>query len=201
MPARGQVAITTVLKHNNRMAFIKAGHWPAAALLLAFAVLPACSKEEKKAPEPVSRDWAVTLQRDGTGYKLPVKLMNVFLVEDESYPEKFRIEGEGLQLVGEIPVEVHIGYGVNWSVLIDRPVEIRGSYNFWGAEEPSYIQLPDLPRYEVIGGTLNVEKTSGTSAGVDGDLAIHGTITLKVKTALGEETLQGTFFIHGVTWG
>ena len=63
------------------------------------------------------------------------------------------------------------------------------------------IQIPDLPRYKVLGGTLNVEKTSGTRPGIDGDLAIHGTITLVVETALGEELLRGTFFIHGVTWG
>jgi hypothetical protein len=172
------------------------------AFALAVAlVVSSCSGKEEKAEGTADRDWRITLVRDGATYKLPVTVMSVFLAEDESYPEKFKIEGDGLQFVGEFPAGVHVGYGVNWSVLIDRPVDIQETYNFWGTDEPSYLTFPDLPRYRVLGGTFTVAKTGGTTAGVDGDLSIHGKIVLKVNTPLGEETLEGTFVIHGVTWG
>lgn len=187
------------MKHMKRSAFLR---WLGAALSLALAVSTSCSKENGGASsESSGSEWAITLERDGASYNLPVKLLNVFLVDDESYPETFKIEGQDVLLVGEFQSDVHVGYGVDWSVLVGRTVEIRESYEFWDGVVSSHVIFPGLSAYRVLGGSFEVEKVTGAYAGVDGDLALHGLITLKVETALGEETLVGTFVIHGVTWG
>lgn len=173
----------------------------AVLLLLAAVLIASCSSGDQGGQPKSGRNWGLALDVDGAEYTVPSELMNVYLVEDENYPETFLIEGENLLLVGEFPLEVHVGYEEEWARLFGKPVTIRSSYDFRDGVRESYIRLPERTRYRVLDGSFAAGKLTGTYAGLEGDLTLHGTITLRVETPSGEKTLTGTFAFHCVSWG
>ncbi|MCK6470295.1 MAG: hypothetical protein L6R28_01000 [Planctomycetes bacterium] len=172
-----------------------------AALVLGF--LAGCGSDgPKKGPDgkPV---WEVTLDVDGTETKLPVKLINVYLYDDDVTPESYQFEGEGTLLLGSFPKGVSVGYGEEWNVLIGKEIAISttgGDPHAPGAT--SSLTLPGAGKLTVTGGSWKVEKYTGEFAGTDGDRTLHGTITIIAKTSGGEtKTYTGTFVVQCISWG
>lgn len=146
--------------------------------------------------------WEVTLDVDGKETKLPIKLINVYLYDDDS-PETYQFEGEGTLLLGTFPQGVSVGYGEEWNVLVGKEISISttgGDPHAPGAT--SSLTLPGVGLLTVTGGSWKVEKYTGEFAGTDGDRTLHGTITIIAKTAGGEtKTYTGTFMVQCISWG
>lgn len=170
--------------------------WP----VIAFVLLVACSSGEKKS-ESRSGDWQLTFTYGGDEVALPLEHLHVYLVDDEaSDPEVFEMAGSGVALTGRIPMDTHVSYGEHWDVLFGKTIPIEAS---GGASEDiiSYVQLPDGTKAFVIDGSLVPEKIEGKTSGIDGDMTLVGTFTLRVRTGTGEENIAGRFAVHCVTLG
>jgi len=169
-------------------------------VLVACALLVACSSGEKKS-ETKSGDWQLTFTYDGDEVALPLEHLHVYLVDNEALdPEVFEMAGTGVALTGRIPMDTHVSYGEHWDVLFGKAIPIEAS---GGASEEiiSYVQLPDGSKAFVIDGALVPEKIEGKTSGLDGDLTLVGTFTMRVRTGMGEENIAGRFAVHCVTLG
>jgi hypothetical protein len=127
--------------------------------------------------------------------------MNVFLVENESYPESFEVLGNGLALVGDFPTDVHAGYGEKLQLLLGKTVYFSEKGGDPQEPEESTLTLPGKPAMKVLGGWFVAENFSGKQAGSTGDMALSGRITIRVQTDAGEKTIDETFAAHCVSWG
>lgn len=145
--------------------------------------------------------WELKLDMDGKQVTMPLEIMNVYLVEDHQYPEIFEIEGDGVVLVGQFPLDIHVDYEENWKLLIGKEIKISASGGDPRNERNSSIKPPEQKAMKVLGGTFVCEKFSGQYAGRDGDMTLSGKITLRVSTPSGEKTYSGTFAVHCVSWG
>jgi len=143
--------------------------------------------------------WTLTLTRDGVEHTLDTEIMNIFLTEDESYPEIFDMRGTAFRLVGELPASV--GYEENFEALFAKAVKIDAEGGDPREAGMSFLQLPGESKWRVVGGTWVPEKRSGKMEGLDGDITLTGRIMLQVETGAGVETLTGILSIHVVTWG
>ncbi len=148
-----------------------------------------------------SRTWELVVDIDGTQVKIPLDVMNVYLVEDVAYPETFEILGDGVSLVGKFPIDLHVGYEEDWQKLIDHEITISDSYEGYREIRSSTIILPGREPMTVLGGTLVFDSVTGKYAGRDGDITLAGEVTLRVKTPSGQVDLKGTIAVHGVSWG
>src|SRR5262249_57399828 len=78
--------------------------------------------------------WALVLKVSGADVRIPLKAMNVLLFKDEEYakqnPSVFQIEGDGVQLIGEIAAADNVDYGEHWEPLISKPLAIKPSRHF-----------------------------------------------------------------------
>jgi hypothetical protein len=144
----------------------------------------------------------MVLKVDGADVKIPLKVMNVLLFKDEEYakqnPSVFQIEGTGVQLLGEIAPADNVDYGEHWERLVNKMLTIKASGEFHRDPIDSKIALPGEPEVAVTGGTLFVEKFTGTLSGSEGNKTLSGKITLQLSDG---RTLKGTFAVHAVTWG
>ena len=162
------------------------------------------SEEEYAAKdrEASKATWALVLKVDGADVRIPLEAMNVLLFKDEAYakqnPSVFAIEGSGVHLIGEIAAADNVDYGEHWERLINKMLTIKASGQFHRDPVDSKIALPGTPEIAVTGGTMFVEKYSGTWAGSDGNKTLLGKITIQLSNG---RTLKGTFAVHAVTWG
>jgi hypothetical protein len=143
----------------------------------------------------------MVLNHNGASVIIPLEVMNVYLVEDENYPEYFSIQGDGVVLGGDFPEGIHVGYDEQWKLLFGKSIVIgpRGGDPY--DQQDSFIELSPGVRSRVAGGTLIFEKLSGRTAGSEGDLALTGRIMLIVETDAGAQNVMGTISVHCVTWG
>jgi hypothetical protein len=170
------------------------------SFILIFA-LTACSKDDSGEVNRDPSKWKIVLQVDGKEVSLPLKVMDVYLVDDENYPESYYIKGDGVSLLGEFPDGIHVGYGEKWDALFDEMILISQQGGDPYNTRASQISLPGQPGLKVTDGYFIVSKLTGKYAGSKGDLTLHGTISLTVETSSGEKTYEGTFAVHCVSWG
>jgi hypothetical protein len=145
-------------------------------------------------------DWKLQVEWAGSTQELPIERFDIYLVEDEQDPEIFEMYGEGLMLVGEFPLDLHVDYGEKFEALIGRPIKLAPSGGDPGDLKQSFVTLGGM-RVPVLGGTFTVEKISGKWAGSEGNKTVFGTIELRVPGADGETTVRGRFASNVVTWG
>ena len=164
-------------------------------------LISACSSTDSGKPNRDPSQWKITLDVDGSDVSIPLKVMDVYLVEDKSYPEIYYIKGKGVHLLGEFPDGVHVGYGEKWDVLFDEMILISEQGDDPYNPRASEISLPGQPKLAVKDGYIVFSKLTGKYAGSSGDLTLHGTISLTVETSSGEKTFEGTISVHCVSWG
>jgi hypothetical protein len=177
-------------------------------LILALSLLCAagCGVSEEAAAakdrESSKATWALVLKVDGADVSIPLKVMNVLLFKDEEYakqnPSVFAIEGNGVQLIGEIDAADNVDYGEHWERLVNKMLTIKASGQFHRDPVDSKIALPGTPEIAVTGGTMFVQKYTGKWSGSEGNKTLSGKITIQLSDG---RTLEGTFAVHAVTWG
>ena len=171
-------------------------------VILCAALLPSagCSGGESGGRSAAVPPWELTLIVDGQTVTLPLSVMNVYLVEDHRYPETYQIEGDGVMLAGEFPLDVYVDYDEAWEKLLGKSIAIKPKGGDYGATE-SMLTLPGYGRLKVVGGSFTSDKYSGKYAGMEGDLTLSGKITIRVQTDAGEKEYSGTFAVQCVSWG
>ena len=144
--------------------------------------------------------WKIQLEWAGTNVEASLERMDIYLVDDESYPEIFEIMGNDAVLVGEFPVSTHVGYGEDWQKIFGVPIEIRASGGDPREPKTSWIRLNGT-QVPVSGGTIRFERITGKWDGSEGDKTLWGTIELRIPGADGDRTVTGKIATHAVTWG
>ena len=165
--------------------------------------LVGCAGDEEadRAERLAQRTPALRLMVGQEEVTLPLEMMDIFLVEEYSYPETFEMRGPGVLLVGEFPLDVHVGYEANLEVLRGRDIALQPSGG--GSFEPkaSILKLPGGARLAVLGGRFMVDQSTGPREGVKGDGTLSGRISIQVQDASGLMTLEGDFSVPATTWG
>lgn len=140
----------------------------------------------------------LVIDLDGSSMPVSLETMEVWLTDDPSRPERFEISGDGIAIVGVFPRDVRVDYDENWQVLIGRSIPLSG----WGGdpryEKPAVLTVPGVGQFRVVGGSFTVERIE---AGWNGETPLIGTIELRVRAAVGEKSLHGTFAVKAMTWG
>jgi hypothetical protein len=147
------------------------------------------------------RDWKVKFEGEGADADLALERMDVYLVEDDDeYPEIFEIHGADVVLVGEFPMDLHVGYGEAFEKLVGRAIPVRASGGDPREPKSSFVRLggSNVP---VTGGTFTIEKLTGTWNGSEGDKTCWGTLELRVAGPAGERTVRGRFAVNYCAWG
>lgn len=145
-------------------------------------------------------DWKLTVDWAGATHEMPIERMDIFLVEDEQYPEIFAMYGETVALVGEFPADLHVDYEEAFERLIGRDITIAPSGGDPREPRQSFVTLGGM-RVPVLGGTFRVERVGGKWAGSEGNKTVFGSLQLRIPSAEGETTIRGRFASHAVTWG
>ena len=144
----------------------------------------------------------LALDIDGKTVELKLEKMDIFLVDPEAqaeYPESFEIIGPEVILCGKFPMTTRVGYSEKYEVLKGKSIAItRENID---AREPkrSSLVVPGLGEALVEDGSSFVVNKIGK--GVDAKTPLRGTVTLKLRTAGGQRTVNGTFKVRGTTWG
>ena len=144
----------------------------------------------------------LALDVDGKTVELRLEKMDIYLVDpdvESEYPESFEILGPEVILCGKFPMNTRVGYGEKYETLVGKSIGItRENVD---AREPkrSSLVVPGLGEALVEdGSTFTVNKVG---KGADAKTPLRGTVTLKLKTAAGPRTVNGTFKVRGTTWG
>jgi hypothetical protein len=160
----------------------------------------ACGPARTTAAEArASAEASWKLEIEGTG-PLVLERMDIYLAEDDRAPEVFKLYGDGVTLVGEFPPGVHVGYEENLERLIGQTVELLAEGGDPQAPAEGSVRI-DGGQVPVVGGTLRVEKVTGTWDGNDGDKTLWGTADLTLEKDGNRRTVHGTFAVHAVSWG
>jgi hypothetical protein len=180
------------------------GHLP---LTLALALLAGCAgggggdaANAARDREAAKATWMLAIDDAGATHEAPLERMDVYLTEDDAEPEIFEIRGDGVVLVGRIPPEMAVGYGEEFENLVGKDLPIEASGGDPGDPKSSSVTILGMSA-PVAGGTLHVEKFTGTWSGSEGDKTLHGVVELRVPAADGERTVRGRIAVHIVTWG
>jgi hypothetical protein len=179
-----------------------------AAIALAAALAAGCSTGGDVGVEAVAaarakaqRDWKIQMDWAGGPVEAKLDRMDIYLVEDETQsPEIFEINGEDATLVGEFPIDLHVGYEAEYKRLIGKTVKILPRGGDPRDPKTSWVRLGDM-RVPVSGGTFTIEKITGKFDGSEGDMTCWGTIDLRVSGADGEVSVSGKLAVNCVTWG
>lgn len=175
---------------------------PAILLLLLAACGEGSEADAMKDRAAAAANWALVFKLDGADVKIPLTIMNVSLWKDEDYasrnPTVFHLEGEGVDLIGEIPPANNVGYGENWDKLKGVALSIKPSGEYDREVVESKITLPGKPAVKVLNGTLTPESFSGKWGGSKGDKTIKGRFSILLADG---RRLEGTFAANAVTWG
>jgi len=187
-----------VVLHNDIMLLTKRS-LPA---LLVLSLLVSCGPPPT-AVASKSEKWKLILDVKGQKVELPLEVMYVHLTDDDAYPESFEIKGASINLVGEFPVSLRIGYGEEWEKILNKEIKImnRVRADYYWIEGPSTITLPGAPMRYISSGTFTIKKISGKMAGIEGDITLSGEVTLNMSVGDDIEQVKGTFAVHGVSLG
>lgn len=172
----------------------------AAALSGAALSGTACGPGQATAVEARAKaeaSWKLEIEGAGA---LALDRMDIYLVEDESEPEVFKLYGDDVTLVGEFPRGVHVGYEENLERLIGETLELVTEGGDPREPAEGYVTI-DGRRVPVVGGTLEVVKVTGTWDGDDGDKTLWGNAELALEENGSRRTIRGTFAVHAVSWG
>jgi hypothetical protein len=162
------------------------------------------SSEENAAKDVAASKptWLLTMTVDGAEVKLPLEVLNVLLFKDEEdakeIPSVFEIVGSGVHLIGEIPAANNVGYVEKWENLIGKTLTVKPSGEFHRDPVESTLTLPGKAALKVLSGSLVPDAVKGKWSGSNGNKTISGRITLLLQDG---KTVEGTFAVHGVTWG
>jgi hypothetical protein len=143
----------------------------------------------------------MVLNHNGASVVVPLKSIDVYLSEDDAYPEHFSIESDGVVLGGNFPAGMRVGYGEDWKQLFGKAIVVSPSGGDPTDRQDSFIELSSGVRSRVMGGTITFDKLSGKTSGKDGDLTLSGRVMLVVQTGGALENVMGTIAVHCVTWG
>ena len=147
------------------------------------------------------RDWKIQVDWAGAKTDLALDRMDIFLVEEEeSEPEIFEIHGEGAVLVGQLPMDVHVGYGAEFEKLVGKTIALQSYGGDPGEPKTSWVNLGGT-QVPLTGGSVTIQKFTGHWDGSEGDKTYWGTVELRVNGASGEQTVRGKFAVNCVTWG
>lgn len=165
-------------------------------------LLVGCANPADRAQIDKSK-WVLKLQVEGQSVTMPLEAMYVYLTDNDDYPESFEMFGENVNLVGEFPLSLRVGYEEDWKKIVNQEIKImpRVRPDYYFIENPSSITLPGKPKRYISSGTLTVKKVAGKMGGLEGDITLSGEITLNISVA--DEILRvvGTFSVHGVSLG
>lgn len=148
-----------------------------------------------------SEDWNLQLEWQGETVELPLGRMDIFLVEEEEeYPEIYEIWGDDAVLVGEFPMDVHVGYEEDLELLIGQSIPVHQGGGDPREPKESFVVLDGEP-VAVEGGTIRFEKVTGKWMGDEGDRTLWGDVDLRINDASGPRHVSGTIAVHVVPWG
>lgn len=145
----------------------------------------------------IAKEGSVTLE----GEKAPLKVttMNVFLVEDDSSPETFVIEGSKVKLAGAFPAGVKIGYEENFEGILGKAIKVESKIDAGGEEVDSFLEIEGA-RYTVNSGELTLIKVLGPSPDGAGKI-VEGTLSLSTTGPSGAKSLKGKLQLLAKSWG
>jgi hypothetical protein len=151
---------------------------------------------EDTAPAVPEPGQTLVLQADGVEIPFAMGQLHVYLVDDDKFPESFEFEGDGVKLVGKIPLDLRIGYGEDWDRLVGHPIPFSRSSD--EMETVSEIRMPGEAVYPVTEGAFTIQDVGDSR---DGKTAVTGEIWLRCAAPEGERVFRGTFKVMGATWG
>jgi len=102
---------------------------------------------------------------------------------------EFEIRGDGVTLVGVLPVPAQVGYGEELENLVGKTVTITSHGGNPHEQRNSSLRLAGVPAL-VSGGTITFRKVTGKWSGQDGDRTVWGTVEIQIETASGTTTLE-----------
>jgi len=147
--------------------------------------------------------WKLALDFEGSTIEYPLEQMYIFIFDTddpERWPETFELSGDGITLVGSLPVDAQVGYGEELEHLVGKTVAI-GTYGGDPHDQKySTVRLAGMP-VPVTGGSITFQKRTGKWAGTDGDRTVWGTVRIQVQGADGIRTLEGAFAVHVISLG
>lgn len=166
-------------------------------VIISMILADGCGKPSAPSGGTVSAEGKLALIMEGKEVTCPLEVMDVFLVEDEgAYPETFYLKGTGVELAGSFPKDCHVGYGEEWSRILNKTITVEKKANPGGEGEiKSHITVSGSV-LEIEDGSLTVEKIAGRAPNGAGTV-LEGKITLSVKG----KTIEGTFRVLAKTWG
>lgn len=167
------------------------------AIVVGRGVINGSRDSEDTAPAVPEPGQQIVLQCEKGEVPFAIERLNVYLTEDERYPESFEFAGTGITLVGMIPVALHVGYEENWKALVGQPIAFSRSLDS-SVDSGSHIEIPGESRLPVIGGEFTVQEVG---EGFDAKVPLMGEIRVRCLTADGEREYRGTFQVKGTTWG
>jgi hypothetical protein len=145
--------------------------------------------------------WKIEFEWAGATVQGSLERMDIFVVENENlYPEVFQIVGDDAVLVGEFPMNVHVGYGEDWKQLFGVPIAISASGGDPREPKTSWVRMNGM-QIPISGGTITFDKITGKWDGSEGDKTLWGTIELRIPGADSDRTVTGRIATHAVTWG
>jgi hypothetical protein len=184
---------------------IRASRAAACIVLLAGAALGAgCSAafedtgaDAAEVHAKASAHWKMILDWEGSEIEHPLERLDIFIFDTddpERYPETFELRGDGVTLVGTLPVEAQVGYGEELERLVGKTVPIGTHGGDPHEQKHSSIRLAGMS-IPVTGGSTTFRRVTGKWSGRDGDKTVWGTLRLDVQGATGVRTLEGAFAV------
>jgi hypothetical protein len=127
------------------------------------------------------------------GQPAELEVMDIFLVEDEAkYPEQFHFRGKDIDLVGEFPMSLHVGYEEDIKKLENQTIWVKPKMEVYGEGE----MQSRFKEKKVTTGTLKFKKYLGDP--IDSGKVIEGELDLDLE---GGGKAKGTFKVLAKTWG
>jgi hypothetical protein len=183
------------MKFSTRLRWAVAGVF---LVVVVRATVTGRNRSEDAAPPVPESGQQIVLQGAHGEVPFAVERLNVYLTEDDQYPESFEFEGKDISLVGLIPTALHVGYDEDWSVLVGHPIAFSRNIDDNSADSGSHIRIPGESLTPVVGGEFTIQEVG---EGSDAKTPLIGEIRLKCMTPAGEREYRGTFKVKGTTWG
>jgi hypothetical protein len=157
------------------------------AVAVAACKAPATGNSYEDYPE-FQEGGEITLTIDGTPRTIRLNDI-VFANTDDGYPDYVEARGNNTRLVFECSKDHNLDFDTDSAyqpiISVGLPLENPGS-----GDEKFTIQIPNLDTFDVLGGSLTMEKYT---IGRDGRDWWDGTLRLTLESADAPITVNGTF--------